>query len=88
MLGEQVLDAVDVALRVDDERDAAVVHDVAAVAERRRLERDDGQRPGVRVRGGAHVGVLSRCGAGQEGWVPVTTGRPARVQADVPPATE
>ena len=32
---------VDVALRVDDERDLAVVHDVRAVAERRSVDRDN-----------------------------------------------
>ena len=40
---EQVQHPVDVALRVDHERDLAVVDEVAAVAQGGRLDRDDGE---------------------------------------------
>ena len=43
VLVEQGQDPVDVALRVDHDGDLAVVHEVGAVAERRRLDRDDGE---------------------------------------------
>ena len=43
VLLEEVEHAVDVALWVDDERDLAVVDEVAAVAERRGLDGDDGE---------------------------------------------
>ncbi len=43
VLVEEGQHAVDVALRVDDERDLAVVHEVAAVAEGRGVDHEDGE---------------------------------------------
>ena len=67
VLLEQVQHPVDVALRVDHEGDLAVVDEVAAVAQRRGVDGEDGQ-----------VGVIGN---------PLSTGRPERTQAAVPPAT-
>ena len=67
VLGQQVEHAVDVALRVDDEGDLAVVDEVAAVAERRGLDRDDRQ-------------VVSEGALGHDAQ-PFLIGRPERIQA-------
>ena len=53
VLGHEVLDAIDIALRIHDEGIAAVVDDVAAVAKPRGIEGDD-----VRDAGCGHVGSL------------------------------
>ena len=50
VLVEEVEDAVDVALGVDHEGDVAVVHEIAPVAQGRRLDRDDRQVVLVHVR--------------------------------------
>ena len=70
----RVQDAVDVALRVDHERDRAVVDQVAAVAEGGCVDREDVHHGGVSFRG--------------QGRVPNVTGLPARCQPPVPPATD
>lgn len=73
VLGQQIEDPVDVALRVDHERDLAVVDQVAAVAQGRGLDRDDCQ--------------VIREGALGHDAQPFLIGRPDRIQAPVPPAT-
>ena len=60
--GGEVEDAVDVTLRVDHHRHLAVVHQVAAVTQRRRLDRND-RRHQPRGRCGWRLfGVPLRCG--------------------------
>ena len=73
--GGECEDAVDVALRIHNHRHRAVVGEVAAVAQRRGVDRNDGQHPGSPS-------------YRQRSWAPVTIGRPVRAQPPVPPATE
>ena len=84
VLLEQGEDAVDVALRVDHEGDLAVVHEVAAVAERRGLDRDDGDATSQAPHGAAGLdpggtagdrGVEAR---GTSRWSSPSSGCPTR----------
>ena len=88
MFIQYVQDAVDVALRVDHKGDLAVVDHIRAVAERGRLDRDDRQ-VGAHQKGLLFVvwGSGNVCVSWGED-APVSTGRPDRAQAEVPPATE